>query len=269
VRRLAIAVIALAACGGDPTSSPDTTMTGSVVTTSSTLPTRTSTRRMTVRVVETVAHDPEAFTQGLVFAPDGALFESTGLEGRSSIRELDPATGAVTRIHELAPSSFGEGLALVGDRLVQLTYREERAFVYDRDTFELTDTFMYEGEGWGLCFDGTSLVMSNGTDELTFRDPSTFDVVRRVAVTMDGQPLTWLNELECIDGQVYANLWQSDLVAVIDSTTGVVRVLVDASSLARPADADVMNGIAVDPSGGLWLTGKLWDAMYRVELAPG
>ena len=222
-----------------------------------------------VEVVETVAHDPGAFTEGLVFDATGRLFESTGLDGESTLRELDPSSGEVVRSIALAPSLFGEGLALVGTRLVQITWQDQRAIVYDVDTFAEVRSFEYDGEGWGLCFDGAQLVMSNGSDQLTFRDPDTFAAVRTVEVTLEEEPVFQLNELECIDGRVYANIWKSDRIVQIDPATGVVVATIDASALERPATGDVLNGIAVDPEGGLWLTGKRWDSMYRVELVPG
>jgi glutamine cyclotransferase len=223
---------------------------------------------MTVNIVEAVPHDVLAYTQGLVFHPDGRLFESTGLEGRSSLRELDPDTGAVARIAALDPTVFGEGLAVVDDRLIQITWQDGVAFEYEAATFERTATFEYEGEGWGLCYDGTRLVMSDGTDTLTFRDPETFEATGELSVTMAGVALTLVNELECVGDAVYANLYRSDLIAVIDPSTGAVQALIDATPLPRHEGADVMNGIAVDPHGNLWLTGKLWDTMYRVELVP-
>jgi glutaminyl-peptide cyclotransferase len=223
---------------------------------------------MRVEVVETVPHDTSAFTQGLLFDDRGRLFESTGLEGRSTLREVDPDTGAVLRSEQIDPTIFAEGLALVDDRLIQITYQDGRAFVYDAETFEREETFEYTGEGWGLCYDGERLVMSTGSDTLTFRDPETFEPIGDVQVTMGGAPVELLNELECVEGKVYANLWTTNSIVVIDPASGEVETLIDASSLMRPAGADVLNGIAVDPEGGLWLTGKLWDKMYQVELVP-
>jgi glutaminyl-peptide cyclotransferase len=220
---------------------------------------------MTVEILETVPHDVGAFTEGLVFDERGRLFESTGLEGGSTLRELEPRTGDVLRQVPLAAEIFAEGLALVGDRLVQITWKNGDAFVYDRETFELVATFEYAGEGWGLCYDGTRLVMSDGTDTLTFRDPTTFEATGNVRVTMAGAKVELLNELECAAGKVYANIFRSDLIAIIDPSDGQVDALIDASALVRPKGADVLNGIAVDPNGDLWLTGKWWDSMYRVR----
>jgi len=174
----------------------------------------------------------------------------------------------VLRSTALDDSVFGEGLAVVDDRLVQITWQDGLAFVYDRDTFDQVQTFAYSGEGWGLCYDGTRLVMSNGSDRLAFRDPETFEVQAAVEVTLDGAPVAQLNELECVGDKVYANVWQTDQIVVIDPETGEVTTSIDGSSLPRQAGADVLNGIAVDPEGGLWLTGKRWDSMHRVELTP-
>lgn len=217
-------------------------------------------------------HDPDAFTEGLVLAPDGRLFESTGLVGHTTVREIDPATGEV--LHSAAPEQpvFGEGLALVGDRLIQLTWQEEQAMVWTADTLEPVGSFDYEGEGWGLCFDGARLVMSDGTSTLTFRDPETFDVTGDVPVTLDGQPIDRLNELECVDGSVWANVWETDSIVRIDPTTGNVTGVLDASSLITPHPAlfdrgAVLNGMAHDAATDTWLvTGKLWPSMFELRL---
>lgn len=214
-------------------------------------------------------HDPEAFTQGLVYT-DGALYESTGLRGRSSVRRVDLTTGEVLQRREVAAPYFAEGLALVGDRLIQLTWQENTAFVYDKDTFEPTGVFSYATEGWGLAHDGTQLIMSDGTPVLRFRDPDTFEVTRAVTVTFDGQPIERLNELEFIDGQVWANIWQTDAIARIDPATGAVMGWIDLSGLLSPEErisADVLNGIAYDPAGKrLFVTGKLWPKLFEIEL---
>lgn len=266
--------LVLSACGEEASkgeTSPPASSTAPIATappTAPTLETPGGVQSVTVTVIDSVPHDVLSYTQGLVFDSDGRLFESTGLEGRSSLRELDPDTGSVARAAVLDPFLFGEGLALVDDRLIQITWQDGVALVYDAETFEREATFEYEGEGWGLCYDGARLVMSDGTDTLTFRDPETFEATGEVGVTMAGSPLTLLNELECVDDKVYANLYRSDLIAVIDPSTGAVESLIDAATLPRQEGADVLNGIAVDPAGNLWLTGKLWDTMYRVELVP-
>ncbi|HEX7002581.1 MAG TPA: glutaminyl-peptide cyclotransferase [Trueperaceae bacterium] len=223
-------------------------------------------------VLERLPHDSGAFTQGLLLH-DGLLYESTGLYGRSSLREVDPQSGEVLRIRALDPALFGEGLALVEDRLIQLTWRSGTALIYDLETFEPDGTFEYEGEGWGLCFDGESLWMSDGSATLFERDPRSFEVVDRVEVTLEGEPVTRLNELECVGEHVYANVWQTNEIVRVVKESGRVDAVVDASGLLSPQmravlspDA-VLNGIAYDPQRGRFLlTGKLWPAMFVVEL---
>jgi glutaminyl-peptide cyclotransferase len=217
-------------------------------------------------------HDPDAFTQGLVLAPDGRLFESTGLVGRTTVRQLDPLTGEVLQSAAPEDPVFGEGLAMAGDRLIQLTWQEEQALVWDADTLQPIGSFDYEGEGWGLCYDGTRLVMSDGTSTLTFRDPDTFEPIGEKPVTLDGRPIDRLNELECVDGSVWANVWETDSIVRINPSTGEVTGVLDASSLITPHPAlfdrgAVLNGMAYDPDTGNWLlTGKLWPAMFEVSL---
>lgn len=222
-------------------------------------------------VVSVRPHDPEAFTQGLLIE-EGRLFESTGRYGSSTLREVDPMSGVVVRAVALDDALFGEGLDLVDDRLVLLTFQEGTAFVFDRDTFELIGDFPYDTEGWGLCYDGARLVMSDGTETLVFRDPETFAVVGSVVVTIDGELVEGINELECVDGEVWANIWYTDVIYRIDPATGEVTGVVDASNLlATPLDDDaaVLNGIAYDEVTQTWLvTGKLWPSMFEVRFVP-
>jgi glutaminyl-peptide cyclotransferase len=228
-------------------------------------------------VVSRRPHDTTAWTEGLVFDAAGRLFESTGINGRSQVRELDPATGEVLRSAPVPDDAYGEGLAIVGDdTLVQLTWKEGTAFTWDKDTFAPTGVLDYagQGEGWGLCFDGTRLVMSNGSDRLTFRDPTTFAVTGDVAVTAHGQSVTMLNELECVDGKVWANVWQTPYIVRIDPATGVVDGVLDATGIIDPdpAAADpggsVLNGIAKVPGTDTWLlTGKLWPELIEVRIS--
>jgi glutamine cyclotransferase len=228
--------------------------------------------RWQTRVVATYPHDPEAFTQGLVWAGEGELFESTGRRGSSSLRLVEVATGEVRRRHDLEPQYFGEGLALVDDELVQLTWQEDIAFRYDAATFEPTGTFSYDTEGWGLCHDGEQLVMSDGSATLTKRDPSSFAVTESVAVTLDGAPLDELNELECVDESVYANVLGDDNIYRIDPTSGRVDAVIDASDLEPLVDRSggkVLNGIAFDPeSEHFFVTGKNWRTLYEVTFEP-
>jgi glutaminyl-peptide cyclotransferase len=224
--------------------------------------------RLKVQVVSTRPHDPGSFTQGLVLH-EGSLYESAGQYGGSSLREVDPQTGAVKRRVEMPQQYFAEGLALVGDRLIQLTWQEKVAFVYDRATFEKKGEFLYDGEGWGLCHDGKRLVMSDGSDRLTFRDPATFAPAGSVNVTFSGRPAYKLNELECVDGAVYANVWGADAILRIDPETGRTTAVIEASGLLTPEEqgrADVLNGIAYDPVKKTFLlTGKYWPKMFEVK----
>lgn len=223
-------------------------------------------------IVATHPHDPLAFTQGLEFH-NGALIESLGEYGRSSRRIVDPSTGAVSSEVALPLEQFGQGLTVVDDRLIQLTWRSGRAIVSDPSTLEATDQYNFEGEGWGLCAQPTRLVMSNGSSTLTFRDPVSFEPTGSVEVTINGEPISNLNELECVDGQVWANVWLTNQILQIDPSTGVVTATVDASSLV-PTDQtlgreDVLNGIAFNPdSSTFWVTGKRWATVYEVRFVP-
>lgn len=225
--------------------------------------------RFKVKVLSTRPHDPGAYTQGLLLS-GGSLYESTGLNGRSSLREVDPQTGKVRRQVEVPQQYFAEGLALAGDRLIQLTWQNGVAFVYDASTFRKVEELRYSGEGWGLCHDGQRLVMTDGSDLLLFRDPKTMASQGEVHVTLAGQPIYQLNEVECVDGAVYANVWQTDDILRIDPATGRVTAVIDASGLLTPQEsqqAEVLNGIAYDPAKKTFLlTGKLWPKMFEVEL---
>lgn len=225
-------------------------------------------------VVSRRPHDASAWTQGLQLDAQGRLYESTGLEGRSSLREVDPDDGRVLRSANLPADRFGEGLALVGDRLIQLTWQDGVATTWDAATFEPLATTTYEGEGWGLCFDGRRLVMSDGSDRLTFRDPDTFEVLGAIAVTLAGAPQDRLNELECVDGSVWANVWQSDRIVRIDPSSGAVTGTLDLPDIlvAEPAPGDpapdVLNGIAWDAASGTFLvTGKLWPELIEIRVS--
>jgi len=225
-------------------------------------------------VVATYPHSNTAFTQGLLLH-DGKFYESTGLKGESTLREVDPATGEVLRILPNDPNVFAEGLALVGDQLIQLTWMDQKAYVYDRASFALQDEHDYEGQGWGLCYDGERLVMSDGSDRLTFRDPETFEALGTLFVNQRGKAVSQLNELECVGDQIWANIWQSDTIVGIQAADGNVFANVDASDVTRdarvtdPGDIDVLNGIAHDPATGHWyLTGKHWSKLYEVRFVP-
>lgn len=223
--------------------------------------------RLAVKVHRVLAHDPEAFTQGLLWF-DGKLFESTGRRGRSELRQLDPATGRVERRVPISRMHFGEGLALTGDRLVMLTWHAESAYVFGVDDFSRLGSMSYRGEGWGLCHDGTRFVMSDGSSTLTLRDTDSFAVAGSIAVTASGRPVAGLNELECVAGAVYANVFGQDFLVRIDPVTGQVTAWIDAAGLLdadEAADADVLNGIAFDPeTARFYVTGKLWPRMFEV-----
>ncbi|MFA6028300.1 MAG: glutaminyl-peptide cyclotransferase [Elusimicrobiota bacterium] len=222
-------------------------------------------------VMKAYPHDPRAFTEGLLWR-DGYLYEGTGLKGESVVRQVDLNTGAVRRSAASPDEVFAEGMTLVGDTLVQLTYKEGRAFVYDADTFELLGEHRYRGEGWGLAFDGKRLIMSDGSCTLTFRDPATFQSQGSVQVMVDGKPLAALNELEYIDGRVWANVWFTNYIVMIDPVSGRVTGYLDLTGIqgpgARAADEnDVLNGIAYDPgSGRLFVTGKRWSSVFELKV---
>ena len=225
------------------------------------------------RIVQEYPHDPQAFTQGLVYADDG-FYEGTGLNGRSTLRRVDLATGRVERSVALDLVHFGEGIALFDDRIYQITWQTQTAFVYDRATFDLLETFTYPTEGWGLTTDGKQLVMSDGTATLRFRDPATFAETGSVTVRAGGEPVLNLNELEYIDGEIWANVWKTDRIARIDATTGDVIGWIDLAGLLSPADrqgspVDVLNGIAHDPATGrIFVTGKFWPKLFEIALEP-
>jgi glutamine cyclotransferase len=222
------------------------------------------------KVVASYPHDPTAFTQGLLWH-EGALYEGTGLEGRSSIRKLEFPSGRVLRQKPLNSQFFGEGLALVGKRLVQLTWQSGRGFVYDLDTFRQIGEFRYDTEGWGLTYDGKMLIMSDGTDTLTYLDPETFEPKKRLRVTFGGQPLKHLNELEWINGEIWANVWMTNQIARISPTTGAVKTYLDLTGILPRAQQtgseDVLNGIAYDPvKKRIWVTGKLWPRIFEIRV---
>lgn len=224
---------------------------------------------LTVSVLRQLPHDPEAFTQG--FELDGdTLYESTGLVGRSSVREVDPESGEVIRRRDV-PIVFAEGLTVVGEELLQLTWRDGLLLRWDKETFEPRGSARYQGEGWGLCYDGQALWMSDGSSRLTRRDPATFAVLATLDVRRDGQPLARLNELECVGDDVYANVWLTDEIVRVDAATGEVTATIDASPLRRllPAGLSpdaVLNGIAYDADRDLFLlTGKLWPSAFEVR----
>lgn len=232
--------------------------------------------RWTVEVLDRLPHDPAAFTQGLEQLADGTLLESTGLRGESTIRRVDPATGAVLDIAELDDLEFGEGATVSDDTVVQLTWKAEVARRWDLATFEPLPAWEYAGEGWGLCLLSDRFAMTDGSATLTYRDVTDFSVLDRVTVTLEGTEVVRLNELECVDGHVIANIWLDSTIVVI-RPDGRVVATIDATPLvaeAVPIDdlgarsPDVLNGIAVRDDSSLWLTGKLWPTLFAVRVVP-
>jgi glutamine cyclotransferase len=221
------------------------------------------------QVVRTYPHDRNAFTQGLLIV-DGQLYESTGLNGRSSIRRVDLATGRVQQQYNVPHEYFGEGLAAFGNELFELTWQSGKLFVYDKTTFALKRTHTYSGEGWGLTSDGKRLIMSDGTAELRFLDPATARELGRVRVTDAGRPVDQLNELEYIKGEVWANVWQTNRIARIDPHSGRVTGWLDLMgilSVMERMGTDVLNGIAYDARADrIFVTGKLWPRLFEIKV---
>ena len=275
-------IFSLAACG--QAEAPTPTLTSTAVPTATPIPTcepftatavapPSNVPSYSYQVINTYPHDPNAFTQGLVYV-DGVLYESTGIKRTpSSLRQVDLATGEVTQFLDVGSDVFGEGLVLWQDKLIQLTWQNHVAFVYDRETFERLNTWEYDTEGWGITHDGRCLIMSDGTSTLYFRDPDTFTEVGRLTVQDQNGPVVRLNELEYIDGEIWANIWQTNRIVRIDPATGQVIGSIDLTGLLDPATADqpvdVLNGIAYDAENGrLFITGKLWPTLFEIELVP-
>lgn len=222
-------------------------------------------------VVNVYPHHRDAFTQGLVY-DNGVFYEGTGLEGKSQLRRVDVATGKVQRAVRLAPKLFGEGVAVLGDNIYQLTWKSGTGFVYDKKTMRRKGTFRYAGEGWGLTTDGTYLIMSDGTPIIRYLNPATFKEVGRMRVTDEGRTIDNLNELEYIGGEIFANIWKENRIARIARDTGRVTGWIDLSGLLplrdrRPLKDMHLNGIAFDATGNrLFVTGKNWPKMFEIKL---
>jgi glutamine cyclotransferase len=258
----ALALFALAGCKAAAPAPANTSAT----------PVSTEPVFYTYEVVNVFPHDRNAFTEGLVFI-NNRLFESTGLNDHSTLREVDLKTGAVLRQVVMPSEYFGEGLAILGDKAYQLTWQNHKGFVYDLETFKIEKEFTYTGEGWGLTTDGHALIMSDGTSQIRFLDPATFAVQRTINVQIRGEPLNNLNELEYIHGEIYANVWQTFSVVRIDPATGHVVGVIDFTGLLpaqdRAANTDVLNGIAYDAvNDRLFITGKNWPKLFEVRLKP-
>ena len=224
------------------------------------------------RVIARYPHDRHAFTQGLAWH-DGVLYEGTGRYGASSLRQVELPSGRPLRVHKLPANLFGEGITIFDDKVIQLTWRSRLGFVYDAATFKLERTFSYDGEGWGLTHDGKRLIMSDGSSRLTFLDPLSLEPIGSVGVRDGGKRVTGLNELEYVEGEILGNVWQTDRIARIDPESGKVTGWIDLTGLLGPQAArdsvDVLNGIAYDAvTRRLFVTGKLWPALFEIELVP-
>ena len=227
---------------------------------------------LSYEVVQAYPHDRKAFTQGLIYL-DGIFIESTGLNGQSKLRKVELQTGKVLQEISLPFQYFAEGLAQLGGKLFQLTWQNGKCFVYDLDTLKLEKEFTYSGEGWGLTTDGHSLILSDGSAQLRFLSPATFAVQRTINVTAQGQPITRLNELEVVNGQIWANVWQTDLIVCIEPGTGKVQATLNLKDLLpkaeRDMNTDVLNGIAFDPgTGRIFVTGKNWPKLFQIKIKP-
>jgi glutaminyl-peptide cyclotransferase len=226
----------------------------------------------TYQVIRAYPHDAQAFTQGLIYF-DGHLYESAGEYGKSSLRMEDLDTGGLLKFDDVPAKYFAEGLTDWGNTLIQLTWKEHVALVYDRATFRFLHTLPYTGEGWGLTHDDKSIILSDGTANLRFMDPTTFKELRRITVKDHGKPIEELNELEFIHGEIYANIWHSDRIARISPATGKVLGWIDLTNLLPAGEHStaeaVLNGIAWDPTHDrLFVTGKLWPKIFEIKVIP-
>ncbi len=268
---LLMAVIVISGCGG-----AESNAVNAIRPVNSNV--RASVPLYTYDIVKVYPHDPGAFTQGLVFH-DGFLYEGTGGRGsdtfHSSLRKVEIETGKVLQKHDLGPQYFGEGIALLGDKIYQLTWREHTAFVYNLADLKPEKEFKYSGDGWGLTTDGTMLFLTDGTHVIRVVDPATFETKRTIVVNDEkGAPLMQLNELEMVNGEIWANIWQSGIIVRIDPANGKLLGRVDFESLVKQEmgdndKADVLNGIAYDPATDrLFITGKLWKRLFEVKIKP-
>jgi len=226
----------------------------------------------TYQVVNTYPHEPNAFTQGLVFE-DGFLYEGTGLNGRSTLRKVQLQTGKILKIHKLTTKFFGEGITIYKDRIIQLTLKSNVGFVYDKDSFELLQQFDYPTEGWGITYEGKRLIMSDGSSTLYFLDPETLKQTGYIKVRDNNGPVSGLNELEYVKGQIFANVWPTERIAIIAPRTGQVIGWIHMDGLLNGKNSvqfvDVLNGIAYDVAGDrLFVTGKFWPKLFEIKLVP-
>jgi glutaminyl-peptide cyclotransferase len=223
----------------------------------------------TYKVVKTYPHDTAAYTEGLIFS-NGSLYESTGQYGQSSLRRVDLETGRVLQMYNLSSEYYAEGLTLVDNKLIQLTWLEHIGFVYDANTFELKANFSVSTQGWGLTYDGTSLILSDGSSTLSYLNPQTYQVTRQVNVKDGNQSINNINELEYVNGDIYANIWMTNKIAIINPQTGQVKGWIDLSGLYQSTDFNsVLNGIAYDQQNNrLFVTGKNWPNLYEITIKP-
>lgn len=223
----------------------------------------------TYEIVKVYPHDPNAFTQGLVI-DQGVLYESTGLWGYSSLRRVNLETGTILQIHNLPSEFFGEGITIFNNKIIQLTWQNQVGFVYDKQTFALLRNFSYPTEGWGITHDGKRLIMSDGTANLYFLDPETFQRIGQIEVRDGNVSVTLLNELEYVKGDIYANVWGEEKIAIINPQTGQVKGWIDLTGIYPQASQNpnsVLNGIAYDEEAGrLFVTGKLWSKLFEIKL---
>lgn len=252
-------------------STPDPSATPSSTTSPSPTPTPTpssGTLVYTYTKVNTFPHDPNAFTQGLIVENDDVLLEGTGNYGASSLRRVGLRNGTVLQQYNLSGDYFGEGIAVVGDRLIQLTWQNHIGFVYNVSSFELLSQFDLSTEGWGLTYNGTHLILSDGSSRLYFLDQDTFEAGGSVIVHDGASQITRLNELEYVNGDVYANIWQTQKIAIINPQTGEVKAYIDLAGLYPTSDQNaVLNGIAYNPkTNQLYVTGKYWPHLYEIQL---
>ena len=222
------------------------------------------------RVVRAIPLEETSFTQGLEVL-DGSIFQSSGLYGESRLSEIDLQSGNIIREMPINDSYFAEGITVFDQSIIMLTWKEEKAFRIDISNFSIIENFSFEGEGWGICFNGEHLVMSNGTSQISFRDPETFEINHTIQVTWDGQPVSNINELECVEREILANVWLQDVILSIDSISGNVQYFVSPTSISSTQgnnSNEVLNGIAFDKSsGGFWITGKNWTHIYLIEIS--
>ena len=221
-------------------------------------------------VVRTIPLEETSFTQGLEVL-DGSIFQSSGLYGESRLSEIDLQSGKLIREMPINDSFFAEGITVVDQSIIMLTWKAEQAFRIDISNFSILENLSFEGEGWGICFNGEYLVMSNGTSQISFRDPKTFEINHTIQVTWNGQPVININELECVEREILANIWLRDVIISIDSISGNVQYFVTPKSISSTQgndSNDVLNGIAFDKStGGFWITGKNWTHIYLIEIS--